>query len=106
MAVEPGTNVHTPIYGIHHDQEFYSTPFKFNPDHFSPEEKSKRPTLTYMPFGIGPRSCIAQKFGLVQGKSAISHLLYNFRVESCWRTETPPKGSLESMYLPINELFG
>lgn len=105
FIIEPGTSVHTPIYGIHHDEEYYPNPFKFNPDNFTDEAKARRPSGAYMTFGIGPRACIAQKFGLIQGKSAICHLVYNFYVKPCWRTENPPKGSIESMYLPINGLW-
>ncbi|KAG4077367.1 hypothetical protein HA402_009768 [Bradysia odoriphaga] len=105
IVIQPGTNVHTPIYGIHHDEEYYPNPFSFNPDNFTDEAKRKRPSGAYLTFGIGPRACIAQKFGLIQGKSAICHLVYNFHVKTCWRTESPPKGSIESMYLPINGLW-
>lgn len=105
IIIKPGTNLHTPIYGIHHDEEYYTNPFSFNPDNFTDEAKAKRPNGAYLPFGIGPRGCIAQKFGLIQGKSAICYLVYNFCVKPCGRTEIPPKGSLQSMYLPMNGLW-
>lgn len=105
IVVEPGTRVHTPIYGIHHDEEYYPNPFTFNPENFTEEAKQKRPAGTYLPFGMGPRSCIAQKFGLIQGKLVICYLVYNFILKTCSRTELPPKGSIESMYLPINGLW-
>jgi len=97
--------VHTPIYGIHHDEEFYPNPFKFNPDNFTEEAKARRPTGAYQPFGLGPRSCIAQKFGLIQGKEAICSLVCNFKVTRSWRTESPPNGTIESMFLPENGLW-
>jgi cytochrome P450 len=62
----PGTNVHVekgdliavPVYGIHHNPEYYPNPDVFDPDRFTDEAKKTRPPYTYLPFGEGPRQCI------------------------------------------------
>lgn len=65
----PGTNVSLnkgdvvviPISGVMMDPEHYPNPHVFDPERFSPEEKAKRSSHLYLPFGAGPRNCIGNK---------------------------------------------
>ena len=34
----------------------------------------------YLPFGAGPRNCIAMRFALMQGRMAIGFLVKNFKI--------------------------
>jgi len=43
---------------MHYDTKYYTDPEKFIPERFSAEEKAKRPSGIYLPFGDGPRICI------------------------------------------------
>lgn len=65
--------------GIHHDPEYYPNPDKFDPDRFIKENRFKRPSFTFIPFGEGPRICIGQRFGVMQIKIAIFLLLSEFK---------------------------
>lgn len=47
-----------PIYGLHHDPQYFPEPEKFNPENFSDDSKARRPQNAYLPFGDGPRNCI------------------------------------------------
>lgn len=58
LVIEKGTEIVVPIYGIHHDQQYYSTPEKFNPEHFSRDSQMSRPSGAFVSFGEGPRQCI------------------------------------------------
>jgi cytochrome P450 family 6 len=58
LVIEKGTKVLIPVHALHHDPEFYPDPQAFDPERFTPEEKAKRPSGTYLPFGDGPRICI------------------------------------------------
>lgn len=49
-----------PVWGLHHDPQYYPNPEKFDPDRFSDENKHNINPLTYLPFGIGPRNCIGK----------------------------------------------
>ncbi|CAG7727547.1 unnamed protein product [Allacma fusca] len=86
-----GTQVLIPINGIHHDEKYYPEPEKFNPEHFSAENKAKRHPYAFLPFGQGPRNCIAMRFALTEAKAAIAHLVYNFKVEPSEKTQIPVK---------------
>lgn len=65
LVVPKGTNVIIPLNAIHHDEQFYDNPDKFDPEmHFSPEKKAARNPYAFMPFGIGPRNCIGESIKL------------------------------------------
>lgn len=58
VVVEPGMPITIPVYGIHHDPQFYPNPEQFDPERFTEEAKNARPKCTFMPFGAGPRMCL------------------------------------------------
>lgn len=78
-----------PVYAIHHDAEYYPDPERYDPDRFSPEEAAKRIPYTFMPFGEGPRNCIAARLGMIQSKIGIAALLMKFRFSKCSKTVVP-----------------
>ena len=59
---------------------FYDQPEVFNPGNFSPEKKSERSPYAFLAFGQGPRNCIGMRFALLQLKTAISRLVYNYEI--------------------------
>jgi cytochrome P450 len=91
LVLPKGMRILVPINSIHHDAQYYPEPEKFNPDHFTAENKAKRHPYTYLPFGQGPRNCIAMRFALMEAKAAIAHLVYNFKIEPSPKTEIPVK---------------
>ncbi|KAH3708073.1 cytochrome P450 2U1-like [Dreissena polymorpha] len=48
------------LYSAHRDPKYWEEPHVFNPDRFLKDEKLIR-NPAYMPFGIGPRKCVAHK---------------------------------------------
>ncbi|XP_037724083.1 probable cytochrome P450 6d4 [Drosophila subpulchrella] len=79
-VIPKGTPVVISLYGIHHDAEYFPDPETYDPDRFSKESRNYNPTA-FMPFGEGPRICIAQRMGKVNAKLAIIKILQNFNVE-------------------------
>ena len=90
ITLPRGTVVQMPIFALHHDPEYYLDPLKFDPDRFLPEEKERRHPCAYMPFGSGPRHCIAMRFALFEAKVALVALLRELRLEPGPRTPPPP----------------
>lgn len=89
--LEPNNIVWIPTYAIHHDPKYYPNPDVFNPERFSDENKKKIHPSTYIPFGSGPRACIASRFALLQLKAVIFHILLEFKVECSPKTPIPLK---------------
>ena len=50
------------------DPEVYPDPQKFDPERFTPDQKASRDSVYYMPFGQGPRMCIAMRLALLEMK--------------------------------------
>lgn len=44
-------NFGIPIYGFHHDPNYFPDPEKFDPERFSPENRGNIDPDTYLPFG-------------------------------------------------------
>ncbi|MFH4981188.1 hypothetical protein AB6A40_007897 [Gnathostoma spinigerum] len=78
-----------PLFAIHYDEDVYPKANQFDPDRFSPEAVTSRNPYSFMPFGIGPRSCIGKRFAILQFKLTMACLLRNFVFEKC--DNTPPE---------------
>jgi cytochrome P450 family 6 len=89
VKVTAGQNIDIPIYAIHHCEEFYPEPFKFDPDRFMPENRHKVLPYTYLPFGAGPRNCIGMRFSLLEIKLGLAHMIKNYRFSICPETDVP-----------------
>ncbi|KAI4460036.1 cytochrome p450 [Holotrichia oblita] len=59
VVIRKGEGVAIPVKGIHYDPEYYPDPDKFDPLRFSDKNKSKRHQFAFLPFGEGPRICLA-----------------------------------------------
>ncbi|XP_050079645.1 cytochrome P450 6g1-like [Anopheles maculipalpis] len=70
-----------PIYAIHRDPKFFPDPIRFNPERFAKENLDQIQPCTYMPFGVGPRTCLGSHFGTLQIKIALLKLLSKYRID-------------------------
>lgn len=86
-----GVEVCVPVFAVHRDPRVWSDPDKFDPERFSREQSASRPDFSYIPFGAGPRCCIASQFALFQIKLAMVYLSKHFYFQTAPETEMPPK---------------
>ncbi|KNE87960.1 hypothetical protein PSTG_18646, partial [Puccinia striiformis f. sp. tritici PST-78] len=78
-----GTPVFIPVYAIHHDEQYWPDPEKFDPERFSIENRKNHHPMAYIPFGAGPRNCIGMRVAQLQSRLGLVHLLKNHSVRPC-----------------------
>ncbi|CAK1596644.1 unnamed protein product [Parnassius mnemosyne] len=87
--IRKGEVVKIPACAIHRDPEFYPNPEKFDPERFSESNKHLIKPLTYMPFGLGPRNCVASRFALWECKVMLYQILKHLELSPCEKTCIP-----------------
>jgi len=86
VTLKPGDIIWIQPFAIHRDSKYYSRPNDFIPERFLDKETNG---LLYMPFGIGPRSCIAKRFAFMEIKVMLFHLLQHCVLEPDVKTRIP-----------------
>jgi len=81
--------IHIPVYSIQRDPKLFPEPEKFEPERFIGDTKFNK--SAYLPFGSGPRNCIAKNMALLEAKLALLHLIRNYRFEICDQTKVEIK---------------
>nr|UYG55633.1 cytochrome P450 6a13 [Geocoris pallidipennis] len=90
VTVVPGENLIIPVAALQKDPAYWTEPEVFNPDRWN-SDFTPRPG-TYLPFGDGPRVCIAMRFAMMEIKFAVALLIqnYDFKVNE-EKTQLPLK---------------
>ncbi|KAH8290939.1 hypothetical protein KR054_007326 [Drosophila jambulina] len=97
--------VHIPVAAIHRDPDNFPEPEVFRPERFDEEHKHEIKQFTYLPFGVGPRSCIGNRMALMEVKSVIYQLLRKYTLKPTDRTSTDMINSLSGFRMVPRELF-
>ncbi|XP_076762289.1 cytochrome P450 4C1-like isoform X2 [Xylocopa sonorina] len=79
--VPANTTINVHIFDVHRDPRFWPDPDVYDPDRFLPEKSMGRHPYCYIPFSSGRRACIGQKFAMMQMKTTLALLLFNFILE-------------------------
>jgi cytochrome P450 len=66
-------------YLLHRDPRFFAEPLAFTPERWEAPAAEGRPRLAYFPFGAGPRSCIGQGLGTMEGVLIIAAVAGHWR---------------------------
>lgn len=68
---------------MHYDPKYFRDPEKYRPERFLPGDAEfvSRPSSAFLPFGVGPRSCLGYRFALLQAMICLACLLPAVRVE-------------------------
>ncbi|KAI8117466.1 putative cytochrome P450 6u1 [Lucilia cuprina] len=89
FMLRKGNHLIIPTSSIHNDATYYKQPEKFDPDHFHSTNVQNRPLCAFLPFGMGPRSCMAQQFIQQQMLVCLVTLLKRYSFTPCQETIIP-----------------
>lgn len=87
FKVPRGFPIYIPTYALHRDEKYFPNPSKYDPERFNEENKDSIPPYAYIPFGMGPRNCLGERFGILQVKLGLIHFLKGHYVEVCAETQ-------------------
>ncbi|XP_060518301.1 probable cytochrome P450 6a20 [Cylas formicarius] len=80
VVLDKGDEIMIPLAGVQYDPKYFPEPEKYDPERFNEESIASRPSITFIPFGEGPRQCIGLRFGFLQSKVGIAAIIKNFKV--------------------------
>lgn len=68
------------VFGMHRRADYYPAPLAFRPERMLAEAKKLRPRHHYLPFGAGPRVCMASHFALLETVLCLATMIQHVRV--------------------------
>lgn len=105
VVLHAGDAIFIPLIALHHDPNLFENPEKFDPERFSDANKDSIKSGSYLPFGIGPRHCIGNRFGIMEIKTFFFYILNKYEIEYTDATNEPIKVKLGSFNVtPENDL--
>ncbi|XP_012056091.1 PREDICTED: cytochrome P450 9e2-like [Atta cephalotes] len=87
FIMKKGMLIWIPVLAIHNDEKYYDNPKKFDSERFLNNKMNN--SSNYMPFGLGPRMCIANRFAILKVKVLLFHLLAQCELKPCVKTMSP-----------------
>lgn len=78
IVVKPRSLIVISPYVLHRHRRLWSEPDAFDPTRFVPSARSAIPRFAYLPFGIGPRTCIGSSFAMQEATVVLAVLMSSF----------------------------
>ncbi|XP_075153331.1 cytochrome P450 6d3-like [Haematobia irritans] len=103
FTITKGTGIVVSVFGLHRDPEYFPEPLEYIPERFSKDCGDYNP-MAYLPFGQGPRQCIAQRMGVVNVKAALAKILANFNIQTVAHKEVEFKFHSAPVLVPKDPL--
>ena len=85
LNVKKDDIIHIPAYTLHRDERYYPDPETFKPERFIDNPEFHK--YAYLPFGTGPRNCVARSLALYEVKMALINTIYRYRLSVCEQTK-------------------
>ncbi|KAF5306326.1 hypothetical protein FQA39_LY09024 [Lamprigera yunnana] len=99
IQFDSGITCTIPIYSIHRDPKYYPNPDKFDPDRFGDDRKHLLVPFSYLPFGLGPKSCVGSRFALLEAKLILFAILSKYKIVPVTRTTIPVTPKKMALFL-------
>ncbi|XP_063696951.1 probable cytochrome P450 6d4 [Culicoides brevitarsis] len=81
FTIKKGMSTIISVMGLHYDSRYFPNPEVFDPERFRKGNETYNKDA-YMPFGDGPRQCIAVRLGFIEAKLAAVMLLSKYKFET------------------------
>ena len=86
LTIPLGTDVAVTCGKLMQEEELYpDNPLKFDPERHA--DNASMTSANFLPFGMGPRSCIGMRLANIVIRTALAHLVLNFKVEPTEKTD-------------------
>lgn len=79
--IPAGTTVGINTQYVHHMEEYWPEPEKFDPMRFTPEQVRQRHKYAWVPFGGGAHMCLGLHFAYMQVKILMAQVLTRYSIE-------------------------
>ena len=79
--IPAGQHVGINIHYTHHSEDYWDSPFTFDPMRFTPDLVKARHKYAWVPFGGGAHMCLGLHFAYMQIKILMAHMLTRYRIE-------------------------
>jgi cytochrome P450 len=81
-SVPAGVTIFIAPWVLHRDPRYFDNPNEFQPDRWASGLARQLPRFAYMPFGGGPRTCIGNRFAMMEAVLILSALVQSFALEA------------------------
>ncbi|ETN41091.1 uncharacterized protein HMPREF1541_03026 [Cyphellophora europaea CBS 101466] len=77
-----GVQVGVPIYGIHHNAEYFPAPFEYRPERWlegesgNTKENVEKARSAFCPFSVGTRSCVGKGMAMMELSLAVAYAIH------------------------------
>ncbi|WP_245321236.1 cytochrome P450 [Bradyrhizobium sp. NAS96.2] len=90
LAVGAGSLIVIAPYVLHRHRRLWSRPDAFDPSRFLPEMRDAIPRFAYLPFGVGPRTCVGASFALQEATIVLAVLMRDFEMRLLPHADVQP----------------
>ncbi|MGK6315044.1 cytochrome P450 [Neorhizobium sp. DT-125] len=90
VKIDAGVTVLVMPWTLHRHELLWEKPRAFMPERFLPENRGSINRFQYLPFGVGPRTCIGATFALQEAVIALAVLMYRYRFDVTPETKVWP----------------
>ena len=92
-----GTVIGTPIYALHHNEQYFPQPYEFVPERWLEHkeegvEGKESPRDAFTPFSIGARGCIGKSVAYMEMRLVVGRLAWEWEWEQVRSKELVGQG--------------
>jgi cytochrome P450 len=80
-TIKPGTLIVIAPYVLHRHRALWTRPNAFDPNRFFGKARESIDRFAYLPFGVGPRTCIGATFAIQEASIMVATIMRHFTLE-------------------------